>query len=184
MSQSCVMSLVSANVTRSFFLCSSKSKPCSTRLIAASKSVKRVRRFMSLSYSLPRFDFVGQIGPPEIQFPEELPSRPSRGPEWALLEVPELPNTPEINPSETPPEVTTVPSDPPPVGPPQSPDPEFPVPPLPSPPMPDTPNPPAPERPPDVVPPNWEPPRPPDIVPPEIPPPGIDPPPPMGPTII
>ncbi|KAG2262070.1 hypothetical protein Bca4012_013275 [Brassica carinata] len=190
MSQNCVMSLVSANFMRSFLLCSSKSKPCSTRLIAASKSVKPVRGLISSTYSLPRFDFVGQTGPPEIQFPgsspseEELPSRPSRGPEWAPLEVPELPNIPEINPSETPPEVTTVPSDPQPVGPPQEPGPEFPVPPLPSPPMPDTPNPPAPERPPDVVPPNWEPTRPPDIVPPEIPPPGIDPPPPVGPTII
>ncbi|CAA7024591.1 unnamed protein product [Microthlaspi erraticum] len=180
MSRSCVMSLVSANLMRSsFFLCSFKSK----RLVAASKSVRPVKGLTSLTNSLPRFNcVVSQTGPPEIQFPggsEELPSGPSRGPELVPLEIPELPNIPEINPSETPPEVTTIPSDPPPLGPPQDPSPEFPVPPSPSPPMPDTPKPPSPERPPDLVPPNWEPPRPP-----EIPTPGIDPPPPMGPTIM
>ncbi|VVB07199.1 unnamed protein product [Arabis nemorensis] len=195
MSQSCVMSLVSANLRRSsFFLCSSKSKPW---LITTANSVscafKPVRGFMSLSSNLTRFDFVNQTGPPEIQFPggspseEELPSRPSRGPELTPLEVPELPNIPEIEPSDTPPEVTTVPSDPPPLGPPQNPGPEFPVPPSPPPPMPDTPKIPTPETPPDIVPPTWDPPRSPEIPPPGIDPPspGIDPPPPpMGPTIM
>lgn len=182
-----VMSLVSANLMRStFILRSSKSKPWSTRLITAAKSVSCTSKpGRGLTNSSTGVYFVNQTGPPEIQFPggspseEELPSRPSRGPELAPLEVPELPNIPEINPSETPPEVTTVPSDPPPLRPPQTPGPEFPVPPSPSPPMPDTPNPPTPETPPDVVPPNWEPPRPP-----EIQPPGIDPPPPLGPTIM
>ncbi|XP_010441989.1 PREDICTED: lysine-rich arabinogalactan protein 19-like [Camelina sativa] len=178
-----VMSLVSANLVRgSFILGSSRFKPWSTRLMTAAKSVsctsKPVRGLTNYSTGV---YFVSQTGPPEIQFPgseEEVPSRPSRGPELAPLEVPELPNIPEIKPSKTPPEVTTVPSDPPPLGPPQTLGPEFPVPPSPSPPMPDTPNPPTPESPPDV-PPNWEPPRPP-----EIQPPGIDPPPPLGPTIM
>ncbi|ESQ44647.1 hypothetical protein EUTSA_v10003424mg [Eutrema salsugineum] len=191
------MSLVSTKLMRgSFFLFSPKAKPWCTRLIGAVKSVscttKPVRGLMSLTNTITQFDFVSQTGEPEIQFPggspseEELPSRPSKGPEWAPLEVPELPYIPEINPSETPPEVTTVPNDPPPLGPPQNPGPEFPVPPSPSPPMPDTPDPPVPERPPDIVPPNWEPPRTPEIPPPGIDPPlpGIDPPPPMGPTIM
>ncbi|KFK31687.1 hypothetical protein AALP_AA6G146200 [Arabis alpina] len=192
MSQSSVISLVSANFRRSsFFLCAYKSKPW---LITTAKSVsytyKPVREFISLNYALPRFNLVNQTGPPEIQFPggeEELPSRPSKGPDLTPLEVPELPNIPEIKPSETPPEVTTVPNDPPPVGPPQNPGPEFPVPPIPSPPMPDTPKPPTPETPPDIKPPIWEPPRSPEIPPPGIdpPPPGIDtPPPPMVPTIM
>ncbi|KAL1199677.1 hypothetical protein V5N11_019437 [Cardamine amara subsp. amara] len=182
-----VMSLVSANLIRGTFLF--KSKPWSRRLIVAVKSVscnyKPVRGLLSLTNSITGLNFVSQTDKPEIQFPgseEELPSRPSRGPDWAPLEVPELPNIPEINPSETPPEVSTVPSDPPPLGPPQTLGPEFPVPPSPSPPMPDTPNPPMPKTPPDVVPPNWEPPRPPPGI--DLPPPGIDLPPPMGPTII
>ncbi|CAN8247836.1 unnamed protein product, partial [Cochlearia groenlandica] len=180
------MSLVSSNLMRgTLFLCSSKFKPWSNRLIVATISVscnsRPVRTITSLTNPITRFDFVSQTGPPEIQFPggspseEDLPSSPSRGPEWTPLEVPEIPNIPEVTPSETPPEVTTVPSDPPPLGPPEIPGPGFPLPPSPSPPMPDTPNPPAPKTPPDVVPPNWEPPRPPDIFPPEITPPQIDP---------
>ncbi|XWS13740.1 hypothetical protein CRYUN_Cryun36dG0064000 [Craigia yunnanensis] len=101
--------------------------------------------------------------PPEVEFirtPREVPSGPNYRPASVPPEVPEIPRTPEVDPSDTPLEFTT--RDPPPLGRPRpDPGPDFPKPPLGPPPTgPEVPVPP-PSRP---SPPEVDPLLPPDLI--------------------
>ncbi|XP_022748793.1 vegetative cell wall protein gp1-like [Durio zibethinus] len=121
------------------------------------------------------------VDPPEVEFrsPLEVPSGPNYRPPSIPPEVPEIPRTPEVDPSDTPLEFTT--TDPPPLGRPKlDPGPDFPMPPLEPPPTgPEAPVPP-PGRPP---PPEVDPPLPPDLFPPLSTPPDYVPPPSIPPNI-
>ncbi|XVF66590.1 hypothetical protein PTKIN_Ptkin10aG0049500 [Pterospermum kingtungense] len=188
------MSTAASLLKLSLPLCSFKSStakfPMSQRT-ANSNNAAANAILIKLSPWRPLAERKNQVPPQEIVFrgPKEVPSGPNYSPPWVPPGVPQIPTTPEVDPSDTPPEFTT--SDPPPLGRPKpDTDPDFPKPPLGPPPTgPEVPFPPPGKAPPpDIVPPPSTPPDhvPPPSIPPDISPPGIPPdiPPTKGPTFV